>query len=210
MNTKYVSRYCTPQLSIFIACLVFRRTPTRGQIFSFSYKTAVRKTKFVQKKIVITDLTDQLCNPFLNDLFDLDVDYLVVTAELLCNSGFANSWRSYKADSNRLQTQMEKRIRAAFIWYQNSFLHLKYPIKVFVLLWMALLIFWIQTYYSIHCHIFNTLTLQSSSRSFLVCQWLPWSFVYIYSIFVAMGVKNNHSFRLSLEHFWLEHLQVAA
>lgn len=48
--------------------------------------------------------TNQLCSLFFNDLFDLDVVYLVMTAELLCNSGFTHSWRSNKADPNWLQT----------------------------------------------------------------------------------------------------------
>lgn len=40
------------------------------------------------------DSTDQVCELFLNDLFDLDVVYLVMTAELLSNCGFAHGWRS--------------------------------------------------------------------------------------------------------------------
>lgn len=35
----------------------------------------------IQVKLLAS--TDQLCNLFLNDLFDLDVVYLVMTAELL-------------------------------------------------------------------------------------------------------------------------------
>lgn len=46
--------------------------------------------------------TDQLCEIFLNDLFDLDVVYFVMTAQLLGNSAFTHRWRSSQAYSDWL------------------------------------------------------------------------------------------------------------
>lgn len=55
------------------------------------------------------DSTDQLCDLFLYDLFDPDVVYLVMTAQLLCNCGFTHSWRSNQTDSEWLGTQNRKK-----------------------------------------------------------------------------------------------------
>lgn len=68
--------------------------------------------------------TDQLCNLFLNDLFDLDVVYLVVIAELLWNSGFTHRWRSNHADSDGLQIEKRK------IWFMNESWQLLSGIKI--------------------------------------------------------------------------------
>lgn len=45
----------------------------------------------------------QLREPFLYDVFDGDVVYLVMAAQLPCNCGLAHCWRSKQADSDWLQ-----------------------------------------------------------------------------------------------------------
>lgn len=75
------------------------RTSTRGQ--HFSSETELNKTQSF-------DSTDQLCDLFLYDLFDPDVVYLVMTAQLLCNCWFTHSWRSNQADSEWLGTQRKQ------------------------------------------------------------------------------------------------------
>lgn len=93
-------------------------SPLGGRVFPLvTVHVSSEQNEICLIEKVIIDLTDQFCNLFLNDLFELDVVYLVVAAELLCNSGFANSWRSNKADSNRLQMwkKCEKIIRGTII-----------------------------------------------------------------------------------------------
>lgn len=53
-------------------------------------------------RLQLFEATYQLCKLFVNDVFDRDVVYLVMTAQPLCNCRFAHCWWSYQADPDRL------------------------------------------------------------------------------------------------------------
>lgn len=133
--------------------------PQEGSIFPLVSNNIDRLKSACKCKFF--ESTDQLCDLFLNDLFDLDVVYLVMAAELLCKCGFAHCWRSNQADSGRLkEINGKKEGILAFIWYQSSFLRPKYPIKMFV--WLRIRYWHIEWKHMLHQRNRNSLNIFKS------------------------------------------------
>lgn len=75
---------------------VDKKPPQGGSVDLFFNTNHAKLVSFI-------DSTDQLCDPFLSYFIDLDVVYLIMMTQLLCNCSFPHCRRPNQKDSDWLQ-----------------------------------------------------------------------------------------------------------